>query len=288
MKLKVIFFFLFACFLSSCEKNNENKYGTLIEVPDEISTVQEAVNISEPFDTILIKSGEYYENDIVIKKPVFITSEFVFTSDSNMIKNTIINADNKFRVFTISNISDTLTMNGITIKNGHANPKYPEPSDDELNDCNGGGIFCYMANLKLQNMFIIENSAYEPNSRGIGGGLYIDSSSVILANVQINDNYSLRSGAAFSCNHSILNIFNSKIQNNHNSGIVMGSAIEIMNSTLNFIDVIFSDNISDSGSIWDFFIADCEGRFENVSISNDTTIIRDSLLDLINCSIPGY
>lgn len=287
MKYKIFSLASIVVFFIACERNKDNNpYGTLIEVPNEINSIKEAVNVSMPFDTILIYPGEYFEYDIEIKKPIYITSMFLFDGDSSQIKQTIINGNSKSRVFTISDIADTIKMNGLTIKKGLASDK--SPLITEFTSWNGGGIYCFNANLKLLNILLIENSAYQPNSRGDGGGMYIEKSSVYLENVHIDNNSALDSGGAFICDSSTLKIRDSFIRDNYSSNVKGGPPIGIMYSILDFRNVIFSNNENGMGGIWDFYIYNSTGVFENVQITNDTTIIRDCSIEFKNCEIPGY
>ena len=49
-------------------------YGEIIKVPQNYTTIQEAVNSASPGDTILESPGDYLENSL-IDKPVFLISE---------------------------------------------------------------------------------------------------------------------------------------------------------------------------------------------------------------------
>lgn len=281
---------IFIFLLYSCGDDDENKrpFGTLIEVPSEVETIKDAVKIAQPFDTILLQAKEYFEWNIEINKPIFITSQFLFENDSNLISQTIINANDESRVFTIDGVTDTLRLNGFTIKNGHAkltDPQLPEP---KFTSYNGAGIYSSNSNIKLTNLIIVENSASEPNSRGDGGGLYIDNSNILLDNVQIQNNYGLRTGGAFYCENSNLKIFNSLIENNRSSW--GGSPITIWFSTVDFKNVIFRDNENafDMEIRPELNIYDCTGVFENVYAINDSVLIENCTIELINCNIPGY
>ena len=289
MKNLKLFLLLLIVIFNSCEKDEDNKrpFGTIIEVPSEVKTIKEAISIAEPYDTVLLQTKEYFEWNIEISKPIFITSQFLFENDSNIISQTIINANNESRVFTIYGVTDTLRLNGFTIKNGHAkltDPQLPEP----FTSYNGAGIYSSNSNIKLTNFIIVENSASEPNSRGDGGGLYIDNSNILLDNVQIQNNYGLNTGGAFYCENSNLKIFNSLIENNTSSW--GGSPITIWFSTVDFKNVIFKDNENafDMETRPELNIYDCTGLFENVSAINDSVLIENCTIELINCNIPGY
>lgn len=278
MKHLSYFLTIFLLLLYSCEKEEENirPFGTLIEVPREVETIKEAITIAQPYDTILLQANEYFEWNIEITKPIFITSKLLFENDSNIINRTIINANNESRVFTINGVTDTIFLNGLTIKNGHTNFR-------------GGGIYSNNSNVKLTNIILLENSASaESTSLGDGGGLFIINSSILLDNVLVSDNYGLRSGGAFYCGYSILKIYNSVIEKN--SSWWGGSPVTMWFSTVDLKNVIFrnNENTFDMEIRPELNIYECTGVFENVQAINDSVNIEDCSIQLINCSIPGY
>jgi|TARA_R100000479_G_scaffold51000_3_gene24019 nitrous oxidase accessory protein len=80
---------------------------TTIEVCSscETSTVTQAVEKAQPFDTILIKKGTYKEYNIGITKPLTIIGE----------NNPVIDGENKGEIITIQ--SDSVTIQGLTVVN---------------------------------------------------------------------------------------------------------------------------------------------------------------------------
>ena len=80
---------------------------TTIEVCSscETSTVTQAVEKAQPFDTILIKKGTYKEYNIGITKPLTIIGE----------SNPVIDGENKGEIITIQ--SDSVTIQGLTVVN---------------------------------------------------------------------------------------------------------------------------------------------------------------------------
>lgn len=285
MRFFILFGFLIT--LIGCEKENNRPFGTLIEVPNEVNTIQKAVNIAQPFDTILLSPYEYFEWDIKINKPLFITSHFSIEADSDIINQTIINANTESRVFAIYDISDTLRMNGFTIKNGFARLKDVVP-ELEFSDFAGAGIYCHYSNIVLRNLIISDNYAGEPNTRGAGGGLYIDKSYVFMDNVKIFDNSSLKTGGAFYCDGSQLIIQNSKIFHNSSSRSGGGPPISIWESDINFKYVMFYDNVNMFEIYPEIGIFDCQGILDNVIVINDSIKIQGGNIEFKDCNIPGY
>jgi len=281
--LSILISIFFLVFTTHCKKDEKKiEYGTKIEVPNEIATIKDAIQIANSSDTILIHPGEYFEQDIIVDKAIYITSECTAISDSLIIKQTIINANRLARVFYISDVIDTVKINGLTITGGYTNLDY-----DNLN---GGGIFITNSNLKITNLIISNNSAssYSSTGSGKGGGLYITESYVSLENSLIYDNYARRNGGAFACYNSKLKIHDSKIQNDTTSYM---NTIYIHTSDLDFKNVLFKDNYSYCalGVFYsEIIIGNCTGVFENVSVVNDSVLFwPENQLEFINCNIPG-
>jgi hypothetical protein len=248
-------------------------FGTVIEVPNEINTIQEAIDTAKSFDTILIHPGVYYESNLIIKKPLYITSEYSDNSDSLIIKQTIINGGQISKVFYISDVSDTIRMNGFTITEGFAKENITIE-----NSYYGGGIFISNSNVKLSNIILVKNSASAPTSRGSGGGLFIYNSYASIYNSFINDNYALRTGGAFYCEKSILKIHDSEII--ENSSWWGGAPISIYSSAIDFKNVLMQNNLNnyDLTHYPEIYIYACTGTFENVSIISDSIHIENSQL----------
>ena len=73
--------------------NHRLKYyhhPTLIHVPGDYATIQEAINEASYNDTVLVAEDTYYENINFIGKPILVASEFILDGDTNHINNTII------------------------------------------------------------------------------------------------------------------------------------------------------------------------------------------------------
>lgn len=126
--------------------------GTVIHVPDEYPTIQEALNQANFGDTVLVAPGTYDEN---IVWPQFNGIRLIGSGRDS----TIIDGSLAGPVMTISgSYIDTLTIiEGFTIRNGWS-------------DLFGGGIYLNTASPTIQNNLIIHNHS----SRGGGIGVYAD------------------------------------------------------------------------------------------------------------------
>lgn len=69
MKKEYTIIFLLALFSGAL-----SVYGATIYVPDNYSTIQEAINASGDGDVIVVRNGTYYEN-LVINKRIILRSE---------------------------------------------------------------------------------------------------------------------------------------------------------------------------------------------------------------------
>lgn len=260
--------------IAGCHKKDE--FGTKIVVPDNVSSIQKAIKIADPYDTILIRPGEYFEHDITVTKPVYITSEYKSIVDTPVIRKTIINGNQESRVFHISNVTDTIKMNGFTITGGLIGKKNEVTIEADY----GGGIFLDNSNLKLSNIVISDNLAFKPNQNGEGGALYINESFISINNCKIINNRSISNGAAFWCKFSTLSIHDSNISNNHSD---RDCAFVIWNSDLDLRNVLMENNAGPIVSI----IYSSSGIFDNVIVTGNSFNFDSNQITFINCNIPG-
>jgi hypothetical protein len=81
-------------------------------------TIQAAINNSQNGDSIIVAPGRYKENIIINNKNIFLTSNYLFTNDTNTIVNTIIDGDSVSNALNLNNFNGTI--NGFTIERGFA------------------------------------------------------------------------------------------------------------------------------------------------------------------------
>jgi len=80
---------------------------TEIIVPDDYSTIQEAINKANPGDTIYVRAGTYYEN-VVVNKMVFLIGENRST--------TVIDGSGAVNTYVVSILADNVFIGGFTIQ----------------------------------------------------------------------------------------------------------------------------------------------------------------------------
>ena len=74
--------FLFIFVFNSCKKDDSEKKVRTILVPEDISSIQGAINKANDLDTILVACGTYEENINFNGKKVYLTSIYYKTLDT--------------------------------------------------------------------------------------------------------------------------------------------------------------------------------------------------------------
>ena len=170
--------------------------ATTIYVPDNYTTIQEAVNASNNEDLIIVRDETYTEN-VIIKNSLTIRSEngSVFT--------TIIAADSDLPVFWVK--ADYVNINGFTVKGGTAD-KWPLYTAGIFLSI--GSDYCNISN---------NNASYN------GDGIWlVNSSNNMIANniANLNSNHGIH---LFSiCDNNIL--INNTVTSNNMTGIELSGS----------------------------------------------------------------
>jgi len=238
-------------------------------VPDDYTTIQEAINASVDGGEITLKQDIYHENIFIFNKAITISSVDASDPnyDPNVVNNTIIDGNMSGSVFYFGHRADVV-LNGLTIQNGRAT--------------SGGGICCSDSSLTINNCTIRENSADHA-----GGGICCSDGSSIFFSGYIQDN-TAEDGGGIYCANSSLTISGGNIWYNSAKD---GGAIKSSNSYLTLDHCSIGDNEADN----DGSGIHCVG---SSSLSITTGFIyrnnawagagggiccEDSSLDLINC-----
>jgi hypothetical protein len=253
--------------------------SAVLEVTSGFPTIQEAVNISKPGDTILVESGTYklYEHIVLDKDSLTLRS-------IRGAKETILEGRGSGPVITIANGTHSITIEGFTITRvdstesvvlngggiycapystsrithniitgnaatfGGAIYCAPSSSPDIANNViiennainSGGGIFSFKAFPTISNNRIIGN-----NASSAGGGIFSWRGAPLITNNIIWKNRA-KSGGGLSCGRSSCSVINNAVTSNvadHGGGMFFeGGTTRIANS-------IFWDNGDDLGSV---------------------------------------
>ena len=184
---------------------------TLIIVPDDQPTIQDAIGFADFGDTVLVMPGTYVENINFLGKNITVGSLTLTTGDTSFISQTIINGNDSGRVVLFTNGEDsTALFTGFTITNGNSFYNTFE---------GGGGISCWESSPRLEHLIVKDNRS------NYGGGINLGHSRSMLWNVVIdgNETYPLYGGspglgggiANWDSNCRLSNVI---VMNNHSTG----------------------------------------------------------------------
>lgn len=236
-------------------------FCTIINIPDDQSTIQGGINISTDGDTILVQPDTYFENINFNGKAITVASLYLTTLDTTYISETIIDGSEPVN----SHYGSCATFNsgeendselvGFSLINGIGYYYY---YGGHALDWNGGGIYCVnsspvLKNLKisynaamngggiyfnqcsdpiLTNVLVTENSVYGFGAEG--GGIYSSSSNPVFDNVTVESNYSERWGGGVCFNDSDITledlVISGNFANEYGGGLYTNfSSLELVN-----------------------------------------------------------
>ena len=247
--------------------------GTILNVPDNYSSIQEAIEVSANSDTVLVEENTYFENIDYKGKNIVIGSLFLITNDTSIISKTIIDGSANGSVVTIKNNEDSTAMLiGFTIRNGKT--KY------------GGGIYIVSASPTITNCIITNNTLEDTNP--FGGGIYLRGSQStiygceIMYNTVIGMNNSNGWGGGISLEScSKVTIINCKIH--HNQVTSSYGGIGLANTQAKIIGCEISNNFCYSGGSG-IGCQDADLQVINSTIANNKASSRNDALYFIRSS----
>jgi hypothetical protein len=245
-------------------------FAAIHNVPADFTTIQDAIDNSNNNDTIIVSQGNYIEN-LIISKPLTISSNYLFTQDTTDIETTIIDGNSTGSTIIISDIIDEeINIFGLTITGGSGTFSDPynygedflfgggffieNCSDVRLLDLmiteniittehnSGGGVYAYNSSIEIQNCNIFNNMINGGSFLGEGAGVFMYYSEGIINNTKITDNTGGQvygnGGGVFSKNGS-LTISNSDISRN---STINAGGIYCFDSEVTLDNIIVSDN----------------------------------------------
>jgi hypothetical protein len=176
--------------------------GAKINVPDDFTKIQEAINSSVDGDTIIVAPGTYFENVNFRGKNILLTSHYLFNEDVSFINTTIIDGSNSpspdtaSAVIFLSDEKNTAILQGFTITGGKGTIKYDTHGGFFVRI--GGGIIIYNSSPTIRHNIIAYNESV--NKAGVshngGGGIGVNTSGAIISNNIIYKNNSYDGGGA--------------------------------------------------------------------------------------------
>lgn len=216
LKIATIIFILKWIDLDCCQ-------GNVINVPEDYSTIQAAIDIAVSFDTVLVADGTYIGNNN--KNLNYLGKSIILMSEHGSDR-CIIDCEQSGRGFNFSNGELTSAiLEGFTIRNGSTNQ--------------GSGILCNSGSSPtIRNCSIIANSATNDNSKG-GGICCLFNSNPLISNCMISYNFAFNGSAVYSGVSSSLTLMSCIIEENwinQASGSCTcqdGGSLVLIDSTLN-------------------------------------------------------
>ncbi|MBC8385767.1 MAG: right-handed parallel beta-helix repeat-containing protein, partial [Candidatus Cloacimonetes bacterium] len=230
--------------------------STIINIPEDQTTIQQGIENSVNGDTVLVQPGIYVENINYYGKNITVGSLFITTLDTIFISQTIIDGDQNGSVVTFENgENSTAILSGFMIINGyaeHGGGIYSINSEPTLNYLSitnneatefygGGGISCRNSDLYMRNITISNNTTNRS-----GGGINFNNSDSILDCVTISDNTASIGGGILCRDNSDPTLENVTISNNH-AGSSGGGIFCYNYAELSLVDVVISGNSANFG-----------------------------------------
>ena len=204
------------------------------EVPAEYPTIQDAINAANPYDTISISAGTYYESDLVLTKN-FIRIEGELDDESNP----LVMVGPKSGGSSTNSILSIDSIDGVEIIGIHF-------TGNETPTTSGGGLSITSCNPVIQNCFFTHNAGVN------GGGFFATDSDVSISNCTFEGNSAHNgAGAYFNASTAVLTgcVFKG---NSADSNDGIGGGISAYSSTLDLNDCWLSENtaITSAGGMY--------------------------------------
>ena len=253
-------------------------FATIINIPDDYSTIQEGIDASDNGDTVLVGTGTYLESLTITANNLTLGSLFLTSGDTSFVSQTILDGNNLSRSVDIQ--SDHVNIVGFSIVNGFT---YSGQSIDGR----GAGIRA-MGNLPVISNCKFANNSTTYHDYGWGGAIYLENGGQIV-NSSFIDNYAREGGGVFS---RFGELFISECYFNNNSSNYFGNDIkttdvsEVTISSSQFVNNIATsiNNVSVDAI---YSITDCTFQNCNQALRMQTGILNIMDSSFNNCG-PGY
>lgn len=222
-------------------------FSNILNVPQNYSSIQTAIDSASNGDTILVSPGLYYENLTVRGKSVFLTSNYMNTQDVNDVFNTIVDGsqyqfvDTACAIRIIGPASGNTVVQGMTFQGGEGSVYFVTAQGV----IEGGGIYIQYSspiirwNLVKDN--ICDRSTGNVFSSGAGGLHTLNDTSLIYGNVFTN-NQGLY-GAGVVLNNSNATFTNNLLYNNRGGEDFGGGGMMVFCETPNFTAIVENNTI---------------------------------------------
>ncbi len=195
-------------------------FSSIVHVPDQVTLIQEGINIAQEGDTVLVARGRYFENINFRGKDIVVASNYIISLDPVDIDSTIIDgsqpvhADTASCVLIVSRETRDAVLEGFTLTGGTGTKWTDEHGFGIYYE--GGGILITRSSPTIRNNIIKNNEAIrkdaETTSAGGGGIRCGDGAPLIYGNL-IRDNKGMY-GAGIVMNFASGEIEHNVILNN--------------------------------------------------------------------------
>ena len=258
----------------------------IINVPDDVETIQGGINEAEDGDTVLVAPGEYRENINFNGMVITVASRFLTEQNEDYIENTIIDGGQSGSVVTFENgESDETFLVGLTLYNGSGTDVgggyrwgggiYCLRSDPTITNCtirnnsvvrtgNGGGLYFSVSNSLIRDCIIMNNEA-----TNVGGGVcLIGDTELRMINCLISENTTDGEGGGVWCERSSAQLSEVTITGN---SAVHGAGIAIVSDAgLNISRCLITENSADDIGGGIYCVASYDAIIDNCNIISNS------------------
>jgi hypothetical protein len=150
------------------------------------SIIQDAVDVAQIGDTVLVYPGTYYENIDLTDKGIVLASTWLLNHQDSLIQSTIIDGNQNGSCIKSESGEHLSEIIGFTMQHGNGT-NYLESMYPYLYG-SGGGVYASESNLVISHCNIVNNFGRH------GGGLLAGNSSVLLSNNTFTGNWAVGQG----------------------------------------------------------------------------------------------